>query len=104
MEILLNHFVIQWLIQHHFEMLLKNAIRNVLIGFYQVFYFMKCCFEIHLFLSDNKDDLFKNILEKDENKIYFPDYITNDCQNFIKNLLTKNPEKRLRNLKDAIEN
>ena len=64
---------------------------------------MKCCFEIHLFLSDNKDDLFKNILEKDKNEIYFPDYITTDCQNFIKNLLTKNPEKRLGNLKDAIE-
>ena len=84
MEILLNHFVIQWLIQHHFEMLLKNAIRNVLIGFYQVFYFMKYCYEIHLFLSDNKDDLFKNILEKDKNEIYFPDYITNIVKILLK--------------------
>ncbi len=66
------------------EMLLKNAIRNVLIGIYQVFYFMKCCFEIHLFLSNNKDDLFKNILEKDKNEIYFSDYITNIVKILLK--------------------
>ena len=45
---------------------------------------MKWCFEIHLFLSDNKDDLFKNILEKDKNEIYFPDYITNIVKILLK--------------------
>ena len=46
------------------------------------------------FLSDNKDDLFKNILEK--NVHFFPDYISKECQIFINSLLSGN-------LKDVIE-
>ena len=85
------------------EMILKNGYSKCVDWYLLGILFYEMLFGNPPFLSDNKDDLFKNILEKDENEIFFPDYISKECQNFIKSLLTKNPEKRLGNLKDAIE-
>ena len=85
------------------EMILKNGYSKCVDWYLLGILFYEMLFGNPPFLSDNKDDLFKNILEKDENEIFFPDYISKECQNFIKSLLSKNPEKRLGNLKDAFE-